>query len=47
MVSMEHQTGLGRTILSRVSSTAYVISLLIWLAYAVMATKDADLRQLS
>ena len=47
MVSIEHQTGRGRTILSRVSSTAYVISLLIWLAYAVMATKDADLRQLS
>lgn len=47
MVSMEHQTRLGRTFLSRVSSAAYVISLFIWLAYAVMATKDADLRQLS
>ena len=47
MVSVEHQTRLSNTTLSRVSSAAYVISLFIWLAYAVMATKDADLRQLS
>ena len=38
---------LNRVTLGRVNSAAYVISTLIWLAYAAVATREADLRQLS
>ena len=47
MVLSSHRAFRSKATLNRVNSAAYVVSTLIWLAYAVTATKDADLRQLS
>jgi len=36
MTAMSHHTVLSRQVLSRVNSVAYIVSMLIWLAYAVL-----------
>jgi|SRR5664279_4289940 hypothetical protein len=40
ITALAHQTVLGRTILSRINSTAYIVSALIWLAYTALPAKE-------
>ena len=40
MTALSHNTILGKAALSRVNSAAYIVAMLVWLAYAALPTKE-------